>query len=85
MTEMQNRLRQILMVGPLYPDEIYMRLWPGRKPRCAGPRRGGPDSMSVAVHRMMGRKAFRALFDRDVSHLKGGPGVARYRNKSGVA
>lgn len=82
MTELQNRLRQILAAsGPLYPWEIYARLWPGRKPRHPGPSRGGPDSQSVAVHRMLGRKAFRVLFDRDVSHLNGGPGVARYQNR----
>ena len=82
MTKLQARLREILRNGPLFPDEIYAKLWPGRKPAHPGPSRGGPDSQSVAVHRMLGRSSFRDLFERDTSHLKpGGPGVCRYRNR----
>ena len=81
MTPLQARLREILSTGPMYPWDIYRKLWPGREPRCSGPSRGGPDSMSVAIHRMMGRKAFRRYFEQDTAHLRGGRGVCKYRNK----
>jgi hypothetical protein len=78
---LQMKLRAILAGKSLYPWEIYRALWPGREPRCSGPSRGGPDSMSVAIHRMLGRKPFRELVERDTTHLNGGPGVCKYRNK----
>lgn len=88
MTELQNRLRQILAAsGPLYPWEVYARLWPGRElSGPEGPSRGGPDTRSVVVHRMMGRSGFRDLFEQCRLHLHDpcGPGVSRYRNRSGV-
>lgn len=57
MTELQKQIRQLLAArGPVYPWELYQALWPGRKTARASPSRGGPDSESVAIHRMMGRK-----------------------------
>jgi hypothetical protein len=84
MTALQARICEILSKGPMYPWALYQAIWPDRKTAHGSPSRGGPDSMSVAIHRMMGRKGFRKLFRQDSSHLSDpqGPGVRRYCNRS---
>lgn len=84
MTNLQTRIHTVLSNGPLYPWELYDILWPNRREdRLDGPSRGGPDCKSVMIHRMMGRKGFRDLFEQTSGHLMdpNGPGLRMYKNK----
>lgn len=62
---MADRIRQALADGPLWPEELYAELWPGRGPEH-GERNthGGPSNREVAVHRILGRRQFRGIAER---------------------
>jgi hypothetical protein len=62
---LQDRLRTALAHGPMWPDDLYAMLWPGRRPRCErGAAQGGPSGRAFAVHCLLGRKPYRHIAER---------------------
>lgn len=66
---MAARIVQALAGGPLWPEDLYAKLWPGASPlHGEGSAKGGPSNRAVAVHFLMGRKPYREIAGRVMEH-----------------
>ena len=87
-TELQQKIYDHLSNGPLQAGDLYLLLYPGRKPLNSA--KGGPSGAQAAIDRMMGRVGFRDLFERELTSLEtergygDGSGQGRYRIRAGV-
>ena len=61
---MIHKIKGALLNGPLWPEDLYARLWPGREPVHREGTHGGPSNREVAVHFLLGRKPYRGIAER---------------------
>ena len=56
MTSFQNRALEILMGGPIWPEDFYLRMWPnGRCIRITSKATGGPNRAACATNWALGK------------------------------